>query len=229
MAFTVAASVTLDCGNGEYVTDSAVSRSGGKDSCALMPLRLEKEMPIDCVLYAEAGMEFTQMEAHNAKLDDLLFRERGLHNTTQRHSHGFEWLMFEKPSCLERRARLYIPPCGNGWPGTKVRWCTGLLKIHLLSKEVNPLKREKIALHLIGLAADEAHRCKDGQHNRYPLVELGITEAQALQICYDRGFDWGGLYEIYHRASCWCCPFQRIALPHSSRIKWNVCISCMTP
>ena len=42
------------------------------------------------------------------------------------------------------------------------------------------------------------------------LVEWGITEAQALQACYDRGFDFGGLYEIYHRVSCWCCPFQRI-------------------
>ena len=40
--------------------------------------------------------------------------------------------------------------------------------------------------------------------------DRGITEAQALQSCYDRGFDFSGLYEIYHRASCWCCPFQRI-------------------
>ena len=31
-----------------------------------------------------------------------------------------------------------------------------------------------------------------------------------MQICYDRGFDWDGLYEIYHRCSCWCCPLQRI-------------------
>ena len=38
----------------------------------------------------------------------------------------------------------------------------------------------------------------------------GITEADALQVCYDRGFDFGGLYKIYNRASCWCCPFQRI-------------------
>ena len=41
-------------------------------------------------------------------------------------------------------------------------------------------------------------------------MEWGITEAQALQICYDRGYDWGGLYEVYRHASCWCCPFQRI-------------------
>ena len=59
----------------------------------------------------------------------------------------------------------------------------------------------------LGIAADEAHRCKD---LHYPLVDWGITEVQALQICYDRGFDFGGLYRIYRRASCWCCPFQRL-------------------
>ena len=24
------------------------------------------------------------------------------------------------------------------------------------------------------------------------------------------GFDWGGLYEIFHRVSCWCCPLQTL-------------------
>lgn len=113
----------------------------------------------------------------------------------------------KKASCLERRSRLGIPPFGNGWPGIRVRWCTGQLKTHLITKEVNRLKGELGALHYVGIASDEAWRCKDDQ---YPLVEWGITEAQALQICYDRGFDFGGLYEIYHRCSCWCCPFQRI-------------------
>jgi hypothetical protein len=88
-----------------------------------------------------------------------------------------------------------------------VRWCTGQLKTHLIAKEVNRLKKEKNALHYVGIAADEPARIKD---EIYPLVEWGITEAQALKICYDRGFDWNGLYEIYHRCSCWCCPFQRI-------------------
>lgn len=192
----------------------ALSLSGGKDSSALLLLMLEKNMPIDCVLYADTGMEFPEMEAHIAKLDDLLFRERGIHITTLRHPQGFEWLMFEepkqKPSCLERRALSGVPPYGNGWPGMKVRWCTGQLKTHLINKEVNRLKREKNALHYIGIAADEAHRCKDDPTKRYPLVEWGITEAQALHICYDRGYDWGGLYEIYARCSCWCCPLQRI-------------------
>ena len=192
-------------------TFSAVSLSGGKDSSCLLILMIEKGLPIDSVLYADTSMEFPEMENHIAKLDDFLFRERGFHITTLRHPHGFEWLMFDEPkqklSCLENRARLGIPPYGNGWPGMKVRWCTGQLKTHLLTKEVNRLKSEKSALHFVGIAADEAQRCKKEQ---YPLVEWGITEAEALKICYDHGFDWGGLYEIYHRVSCWCCPFQRV-------------------
>lgn len=195
-------------------TLSAISLSAGKDSSCLLILMIEKGLPIDCVLYADTGMEFPEMKAHIAKLDELLFRERGIHITTLRHPHGFEWLMFDQPkekrSCLENRARLGIPPYGNGWPGTKVRWCTGQLKTHLITKETNRLKKEKNALHHIGIAADESHRCKDDSHNRYPLVEWGITEAEALKICYAHGFDWDGLYEIYHRVSCYCCPFQRV-------------------
>ena len=189
----------------------AISLSGGKDSSYLLLQMIERGMPIDAVLSADTGMEFPEMYGHLEKLDDLLYRERGIHITTLRHPKGFEWLMFDepkqKPKTLENRARLGIPPCGNGWPGIRVRWCTGQLKTHLISKEVNRLKREKNALHYVGIAADEAWRCKGEQ---YPLVDWGVTEAEALRGCYDRGFDFGGLYEIYHRASCWCCPFQRI-------------------
>ena len=190
---------------------NAVSLSGGKDSTCLLLLMIERGMPIDAVISADTGMEFPEMYEHLKKVDDYLFRERGLHITTLRHPRGFEWLMFEEPkqkkSSLENRAKLGVPPYGNGWPGIRVRWCTGQLKTHLISKEVNRLKKEKNAVHYVGIAADEAWRSKG---EVYPLVEWGIAEAEALKICYDRGFDFGGLYEIYHRASCWCCPFQRI-------------------
>ena len=190
----------------------AVSLSGGKDSTATLLLMIEKGMPLDCVINADTGMEFPEMYEHLAKLDEYLFRERGIHITTLRHPKGFEYLMFDQPkvkaSSLEKRARLGLPPYGNGWPGVKVRWCTGQLKTRLIEKEVRRLKREKNAVHYVGIAADEAWRCKE---EKYPLVDWGVTEAQALQICYDRGFDFGGLYRIYRRASCWLCPLQRIS------------------
>ena len=177
----------------------------------MLLLMLEAGMPIDCVITADTGMEFPEMYRHWDKIDQLLYRERGIHLTILRHPKGFEWLMFndpkEKPETLARREALGVTPYGNGWPGIRVRWCTGQLKTHLIQKEVNRIKGAYNALHYVGIAADEPQRVKN---DVYPLVEWGITEAEALQICYDRGFDWNGLYEIYHRCSCWCCPFQRI-------------------
>ena len=177
---------TIQNANGKQF--HAVSLSGGKDSTAMLLLMIERDMPINMVLSADTGMEFPEMYEHLAKLDEHLFRERGIHITTLRHPKGFEYLMFDepkqKPRSLENRAKLGIPPYGNGWPGIRVRWCTGQLKTHLITKEVNRLKGELGAIHYVGIAADEAWRCKD---ERYPLVEWGITEAQALQACYYRG------------------------------------------
>ena len=187
------------------------SLSGGKDSTAMLLMMIERDMPIDAVLFADTGVEFPEMYEHLARVDAYLYEKRGLHITTLRHPKGFEWLMFDepkkKPSTIERRLRLGFPLCGSGWPGIRARWCTGHLKIDLINKETKRLNAGKPALHFVGIAADEAHRCKDQQ---YPLVEWGVTEADALRYCYAHGFDFGGLYEIYHRASCWLCPFQRI-------------------
>ncbi len=189
-----------------------INLSGGKDSTAALILMIEHERPIDMVINADTGMEFPETMEHLEKVDDYLYRERGIHITTLRHPKGFEWLMFDEPKkrprTLAKRMEMGLPTYGNGWPGIKVRWCTGQLKVKLIDKELKQLKAEKNVLHYIGIAADEAWRCKDKQ---YPLVEWGITEEQALQICYKHGFDFGGLYNLYNRASCWCCPLQRIS------------------
>lgn len=193
---------------------NAIAISGGKDSTAMLLLMIERNMPIDLVLYADTGMEFPEMKEHMEKLDKLIFRERGLHITTLRHQQGFEWFLYDVPItrkiAIERRITREQPVTGYGWPGPHVRWCTGHLKTKLVDKFLNQMKGERRAIEYVGIAADESHRCTGNTHKRYPLVELGITEAQALQICYDKGFDWGGLYEIYDRCSCWCCPLQRI-------------------
>ena len=42
-----------------------------------------------------------------------------------------------------------------------------------------------------------------------PLRDWGVTEADALQYCYTKGFVWHEdgvkLYELLDRVSCWCC------------------------
>ena len=187
----------------------AVSFSGGKDSSMMLLKMIEKDMPIDTVLYADTGMEFPEMYDHIAKMDDLLYRERGIHITTLRHPMGFEYLMFDepktKPSSIQNRLSLGIPLYGNGWPGIRVRWCTGQLKTHLIQKEVNRLKKEKNAIHYVGIAADEAWRCKDAV---YPLVEWGVTEKEALADCYQRGLILAASMTFITAAPAGAAPFS---------------------
>ena len=83
----------------------------------------------------------------------------------------------------------------------------------------------------IGIAYDERERIMKKsvmkEYIKYPLVEWGITEKQALQYCYDKGFDWGGLYDKFpvKRFSCWCCPLMAKSmiefLRKDQKEKWN--------
>ena len=59
----------------------AVSLSGGKDSTAMLLLMIEQDMPIDVVLNADTGMEFPEMYRHWDRVEQYLYRERGLHLT----------------------------------------------------------------------------------------------------------------------------------------------------
>lgn len=76
----------------------------------MLLLMLERRMPIDMVLTADTGMEFPEMYEHLAKLDEHLYRERGIHLTTLRHPKGFEYLMFEEKSKSYLLSRI-----GKSW------------------------------------------------------------------------------------------------------------------
>lgn len=84
---------TIQNANGKQF--HAVSLSGGKDSTAMLLLMIERDMPIDMVLSADTGMEFPEMYEHLAKLDEHLFRERGIHITTLRHACKLEHVISE--------------------------------------------------------------------------------------------------------------------------------------
>ena len=65
----------------------------------------------------------------------------------------------------------------------------------------------------IGYCADEDKRTSKKLYSsydvEYPLVDAGITTNDALQICYDYGFDFGGVYEHHSHFNCWLCPLQK--------------------
>lgn len=82
---------------------------------------------------------------------------------------------------------------------------SAVLKIRVINKYLAALKKEYEVIQYIGIAADELQRVREHQ---YPLVKWGMTEKDCLEYCYARGYDWGGLYQLFDRVSCWCCPLQ---------------------
>lgn len=183
-----------------------VSFSGGKDSTAMLLKMQELGMQIDLVLFCDTGLEFPQLYEHIHKVSE----NTGLKITTLKSEYSFEYLMLEKP--FKRRNEKYKGKLGRSWAHNRYRWCTKMLKTDPREKFLRKIKKDFDIIEYIGIAADETHRlnreCNKRDGKRLPLVEWNMTEADCLEYCYGKGYDWGGLYEKFSRVSCWCCPLQ---------------------
>lgn len=194
-----------------------LSLSGGKDSTALGLEWLTRHKvdpltyPLNEVIYCDVWMEFPAMVEHINRLEKI-FTDAGIKFTRLKSEKSFEYLMFDHWPNFRKNKEIRNQ--GYSWPGPRSRWCTTKLKIDLLDKYMNDLQRRFTVFQLIGLAADEGYRLerKNNQNpsHFHPLMDWGWTEADCLKYCYEHGFDWGGLYEIFHRVSCWCCPLQSL-------------------
>lgn len=181
-----------------------VSLSGGKDSTAMLLMMLERKMPVDMILFCDTGMEFPAMYEHLDKLEKYIGREI----TRIRSEKSFLYYLLEHQPKWKNEERERKGACGYSWPGPRMRWCTSHMKTLVIDKYLSNLAKEYEIIHYVGIAADEKERVKN---LCYPLVEWGVTEKEALQYCLDKGFDFGGLYELFDRVSCWCCPLQGLA------------------
>ncbi len=164
-------------------------------------------MPFDGVLNVDTGMEFPAMYDHINRVDDFLWAERRMRITRLKPEKSFEELMFD-PTNTNSSDEVQ----GHGWPNAVVRWCTFYLKTEVIRQFKRSLCCKPY--HYIAFAADEKKRLKLKNNQNpmhiYPLVEWGITEADALAGCYKAGYNWSGLYEHFSRVSCWCCPLKNL-------------------
>jgi 3'-phosphoadenosine 5'-phosphosulfate sulfotransferase (PAPS reductase)/FAD synthetase len=180
---------------------NVVSLSGGKDSTAMILMMLEKNMPVDLILFCDTGKEFPAMLRHIDKLEKYI--ERPI--IRLKAEREYDYYLYQHKA----KSKNHSNDIGYGWPfsnGTN-RWCTSKLKTDVINRYLRELNKNYTVKQYVGIAADEPKRIKD---KIYPLYDFGITEKEALQYCYNKGFDWEGLYEIFDRVSCWCCPFQSL-------------------
>lgn len=180
-----------------------VSFSGGKDSTAMLLRMLEEGMQVDLILYCDTGLEFPEMEEHIRKVEEYTGRKIMVIESDR----DFMYYATEKERIIksEKTPGFSVGDVakGFGYPTIKARWCTKHLKTEVIDRYLRNLRKNYDLVQYVGIAADEPNRERD---LNYPLIKWGMTEKDCLEYCYARGFDWGGLYEIWDRVSCYCCP-----------------------
>ena len=189
------------------------SFSGGKDSTYLVLRLHELGIKVADIVCFDTGWEFPQMEEHIAQVEDVIKRKI----TVLKPRESFDFLFGQRIKSRSKTSRLP----GYGWATMRTRWCTAE-KRRAMAAYATALTWRGLQLPIvqsIGYAADELGRVAKHvnkprpqfQNFSFPLVEWGITEADALAYCTQRGFTWNGLYEIFDRVSCSLCPLGGIS------------------
>ena len=153
------------------------------------------------LIFCDTGLEFPQMYEHLNRLEAYIGRPI----IRLKAEHDFEYYFYDYTP--KRKNPALSKYRGMSWAGPRNRWCTGILKTRVIDAYLRDLKEQYEIMEYVGIAADETQRIKTAC---YPLVEWGMSEKDCLDYCYARGFDWGGLYRIFSRVSCWCCPLQSL-------------------
>jgi hypothetical protein len=183
------------------------SISYGKDSLAMLEVIKQHDMPIDRIVHVEImatdtiPADLPPMMEFKAKADKIIKERYGIE---VEHLHAK----------VNYEERFYRPCAGKnekfrgkntGFPGIIRNWCNSELKVSVLKK------LEKGGnVKYIGIAADEPSRFHNlTDRKRSPLVELGITEAEARKICEDLGL-LSPIYTQSSRGGCWFCHNQGV-------------------
>lgn len=176
-----------------------INFSGGKDSTAMLLMMIERRISVDRIICVDTTKEFPAMYRHISKVQQMIPVKIEVVKI------DFDYWYGEHTNTKGKRKGQK----GYGFPDFRNRWCTAL-KREAVKKIQNTILTDCIQYH--GIAYDEKHRAENnkGRIIKYPLIDWHITEKQALEYCYNKGLDWEGLYEKFHRVSCWCCPMSRI-------------------
>lgn len=166
---------------------------------------IEESLPLDEIVFFDTGWEFPGMIEHIDKVEQYIDMPI---TRLSPHIDFTHWMLNRPIVARKGPMKGEVHRTGNGWPSFTRRWCTRE-KCTIIDRHCG-----KDSARYIGFAADEYERMQSFNaqkiNARYPLIEWLMSEADCMQYCRDRGFDWGGLYDVFSRVSCFCCPLQRI-------------------
>ena len=182
-----------------------ISLSGGKDSTAMVIGMIEKSYPIDDIVCVDTTKEFPEMYEHIEKVKKYI-----IPLTITTISINFDYWFGDHIKTKGKNEGHK----GYGWPDNSTRWCTFLKRDEKIRHYKSCGLDRSNVIEFVGISSEESDRTilssGDKFEKRYPLIEMGLTGKQALEYCYQKGFDWNGLYKKFNRVSCWCCPLSSL-------------------
>lgn len=185
-----------------------VSYSGGKDSTAMLLKMIEKNMPIDEIVYCEImatqilGAEYPEMYDYLDKVDEYLMKNLGKKITRIKSDKSFEEQFYTKKKKGKYKGKIY------GFPWNLGAWCNSKLKVVTLDKYFK--KQDKEYISYIGIAYDEPDRLARLEKNeKAPLAEWKMTERDCLEYIKEKGL-YNPLYDKFKRLGCWFCVKQSL-------------------
>lgn len=170
---------------------------------------IEKDYPLDEVIFFDTGMEFQAIYNNVEKLSKILL-DKKIKFSILKDKYSFEFNAFQREVHKKDGTIVY----GYDWCGGMRRWGTAG-KLSAINRHYKENYGDEVVVEYVGIAVDERNRVEKYRLQRtksvklYPLVEWGMTEQDCLNYCYSNGWNWQengiDLYEILDRVSCWCC------------------------
>ncbi len=202
------------------------SCSFGKDSLAAIDCRMMHGEPLDEAVYcrimfdAETSAELPEHEEWIYSYAIPLLKSRyGINTAIVQGAYSFVdcfYTVYTKSKT--KNGQIWGFPYRNG------SWCNTRLKVRPLNAWS---RRAWDYTQIVGIAADEEKRIKKKtvKGKILPLVDYGIVEAEAFDICRKAGLLSPAYNGGRHRLGCWFCSNQRISelrrLRKEHPLLWN--------
>jgi 3'-phosphoadenosine 5'-phosphosulfate sulfotransferase (PAPS reductase)/FAD synthetase len=184
--------------------------SFGKDSIAMITERMERGEPIDEIIYCKImyddkiSAELPEHEEfiHNKAIPELE-RRYGLRTNIVQSDWTYKSYFYRMKQKGKNIGAIY------GFPIIRGNWCNSQLKVDPMKKYQRLQDKCKF---LVGIAADESGRIQRAldKGQILPLVDYGITEAMAFDICRKHDLLSPAYRNDTKRLGCWFCHNQRI-------------------
>ena len=197
------------------------SCSFGKDSIAAIICRLERGEPVDGALYCRIMFD----DEISAELPE---HEEWIHSTAipmleSRYGVATTIVQDKMTYCSQFYTKYVKSKTKNGqyygFPILLGPWCNSRLKIRPIQKWQ---KDAGDYVSIVGIAADEEKRIVRATVKGavLPLVDYGITEAEAFDICRKADLLSPAYNNGRERLGCWFCHNQRIGELRRLRLEY---------